>query len=112
MNPSVDGLKDRAATSPVPFNRCVLDWFGDWSDQALYQVGNEFTTRLDLDKVVFIPSAPFLSASMDVNAEPSHREAIVDSQVDSFVYTHKSVQEVNENLRNKACNKVGLFCKF
>ena len=38
MNPSTDGLKDRAATSPALFNRCVLNWFGDWSDNALYQV--------------------------------------------------------------------------
>lgn len=38
MNPSTDGLKDRAATSPALFNRCVLNWFGDWSDGALFQV--------------------------------------------------------------------------
>lgn len=38
MNPSTDGLKDRAATSPALFNRCVLNWFGDWSDTALFQV--------------------------------------------------------------------------
>jgi len=37
MNPSADGLKDRAATSPALFNRCVLNWFGDWSNSALYQ---------------------------------------------------------------------------
>ncbi|KAB7503495.1 Dynein heavy chain, cytoplasmic [Armadillidium nasatum] len=38
MNPSTDGLKDRAATSPALFNRCVLNWFGDWSNGALFQV--------------------------------------------------------------------------
>lgn len=38
MNPSSEGLKDRAATSPALFNRCVLNWFGDWSDTALFQV--------------------------------------------------------------------------
>lgn len=38
MNPSSEGLKDRAATSPALFNRCVLNWFGDWSDGALFQV--------------------------------------------------------------------------
>lgn len=30
--------------------RCVLNWFGDWSTGALYQVGKEFTSKLDLDK--------------------------------------------------------------
>lgn len=38
MNPSSDGLKDKAATSPALFNRCVLNWFGDWSLKAYFQV--------------------------------------------------------------------------
>jgi len=28
----------------------VLNWFGDWSTGALYQVGQEFTQKLDVDK--------------------------------------------------------------
>lgn len=38
MNPSADGLKDKASTSPALFNRCVLNWFGDWSLEAYFQV--------------------------------------------------------------------------
>ncbi|KAG7269475.1 LOW QUALITY PROTEIN: hypothetical protein CRUP_009988 [Coryphaenoides rupestris] len=38
MNPSSEGLKDRAATSPALFK------------QALYQVGKEFTSKMDLEK--------------------------------------------------------------
>lgn len=34
MNPPENGLASRAATSPALFNRCVLDWFSDWSNQA------------------------------------------------------------------------------
>ena len=30
--------------------RCVLNWFGDWSTGALYQVGYEFTNKVDLDR--------------------------------------------------------------
>ena len=30
--------------------RCVLNWFGDWSTSAFYQVGLEFTSRLDIDR--------------------------------------------------------------
>jgi len=30
--------------------RCVLNWFGDWSTGALYQVGKEFTSKIDLEK--------------------------------------------------------------
>ncbi|KAB0405288.1 hypothetical protein E2I00_000718, partial [Balaenoptera physalus] len=82
MNPSSEGLKDRAATSPALFNRyagpsrlcfprgrpcsqelfrdvgiffrCVLNWFGDWSTEALYQVGKEFTSKMDLEKPNYI----------------------------------------------------------
>lgn len=38
MNPSGEGLRERSSTSPALFNRCVLNWFGDWTDSALYQV--------------------------------------------------------------------------
>ena len=48
--PSSEGLKDRAARSPALFNHCVLNWFSDWSTDALYQVGYEFTNKVDLDK--------------------------------------------------------------
>jgi len=27
-----------------------LNWFGDWSTGALYQVGKEFTNKVDLEK--------------------------------------------------------------
>ena len=50
MNPFSEGLKDRAAMSPALFNHCVLNWFSDWSTDALYQVGYEFTNKVDLDK--------------------------------------------------------------
>ena len=50
MNPSEDGLKDKAATSPALFNRCVLNWFGDWGLSALFQVGKEFTLKMDLER--------------------------------------------------------------
>ena len=50
MNPSAEGLKSRAATSPALFNRCVLNWFGDWSTNALFQVGQSFTNKIDLER--------------------------------------------------------------
>ena len=50
MNPLSEGLKDRAARSPALFNYFVLNWFSDWSTDALYQVGYEFTNKVDLDK--------------------------------------------------------------
>ena len=49
MNPASADFDDRTATSPALFNRCVVDWFGDWSDKVLSQVGYEFTENLDLN---------------------------------------------------------------
>ena len=36
MNPANPDFSNRAASSPAIFNRCVIDWFGDWSDEALH----------------------------------------------------------------------------
>merc|ERR1712086_51417 len=48
MNPANEDFDNRSATSPALFNRCVIDWFGEWSSTALYQVGHEFTLKLQL----------------------------------------------------------------
>ena len=54
MNPSSPDFHNRSATSPALFNRCVLDWFGEWSNDALFQVGSEFTKNLDLDDPKYV----------------------------------------------------------
>jgi dynein heavy chain 1 len=38
MNPANPDFANRTASSPALFNRCVIDWFGDWSDDDLRQV--------------------------------------------------------------------------
>jgi hypothetical protein len=47
MNPASSDFEDRCTTSPALFNRCVVDWFGTWSTEALAQVAYEFTSRID-----------------------------------------------------------------
>ena len=49
MNPAGGDFSDRAATSPALFNRCVINWWGTWSDEALLQVAKEFTERTELE---------------------------------------------------------------
>ncbi|XP_065208173.1 dynein heavy chain, cytoplasmic isoform X2 [Planococcus citri] len=95
MNPSSEGLKDRAATSPALFNRCVLNWFGDWSDTALFQVGKEFTCRLDLDGPASWKVPDFFpSACSMVSSTPTHRNAVVNA----FVYIHQTLHKANARL--------------
>eukprot|EP00966_Prymnesium_polylepis_P324506 7380542-Prymnesium_polylepis.1 len=37
MNPTGADWQRRSATSPALFNRCVVDWFGQWSRATLLQ---------------------------------------------------------------------------
>ncbi|GAA97827.1 uncharacterized protein L969DRAFT_96169 [Mixia osmundae IAM 14324] len=81
MNPPAGGLASRAATSPALFNRCVLDWLGDWSTQALYQVGFDFSNSLDLDKPTYAPPPDLPIAYKDLEIPPTHRAALVNAMV-------------------------------
>lgn len=94
MNPSSEGLKDRAATSPALFNRCVLNWFGDWSDEALFHVGREFTAKLDIDRLNYQVPDYFPIAFENSPKSPNHREAIVNA----FVYVHQTLHLANKRL--------------
>ncbi|XP_034944602.1 dynein heavy chain, cytoplasmic isoform X1 [Chelonus insularis] len=94
MNPSTDGLKDRAATSPALFNRCVLNWFGDWSDNALFQVGKEFTSRVDLEKPSWKAPDFFPSACSLIPNPPMHRDAVINA----CVYVHQTLHKANTRL--------------
>uniref|UniRef100_A0A8C3AR66 Cytoplasmic dynein 1 heavy chain 1 n=1 Tax=Cyclopterus lumpus TaxID=8103 RepID=A0A8C3AR66_CYCLU len=97
MNPSSEGLKDRAATSPALFNRCVLNWFGDWSTEALYQVGKEFTSKMDLEKPNYkVPD--YMPVVYDkLPQPPSHREAIVNG----CVFVHQTLHQANNRLAKR-----------
>ncbi|KII86419.1 hypothetical protein PLICRDRAFT_44012 [Plicaturopsis crispa FD-325 SS-3] len=97
MNPPENGLASRAATSPALFNRCVLDWFGDWSDQAFFQVGMEFTNTLDLDLPSYAPPALFPIAYRELSMPPVHRSAVVNA----FVHVHSSLHQINQRLSRR-----------
>lgn len=97
MNPPEEGLSSKAATSPALFNRCVLNWFGDWSDQALFQVGYELTQSIDLDNPNYAApdSSPVVYQGL---ATPLvHRDAVVNA----MVYVHHSLHHFNKRLRKQ-----------
>ncbi|QQP51744.1 Dynein heavy chain_ cytoplasmiclike [Caligus rogercresseyi] len=98
MNPTSDGLKDRAATSPALFNRCVLNWFGDWSNTALYQVGKEFTLKIDLEKSNWVSPDRFPVAVLDVeDVSSSHRTAVNNA----MVYIHQTLHATNAKVAKR-----------
>jgi len=94
MNPASPDFHNRAATSPALYNRCVLDWFGEWSDQALFQVGTEFTKRVDLDNHDYIPPAYFPECSFTLPQPITQRTAVVTS----LTFVHKTISEANVRL--------------
>ncbi|KAK2746366.1 hypothetical protein FQN57_003248 [Myotisia sp. PD_48] len=94
MNPPEDGLSSKAATSPALFNRCVLNWMGDWSDQALYQVGYELTQSVDLDKPNFVSPDSIPVAYRSLTLPASHRDTVVNA----MVYVHYSLHRFNQRL--------------
>eukprot|EP00002_Diphylleia_rotans_P002763 TRINITY_DN1178_c0_g2_i14.p1 TRINITY_DN1178_c0_g2~~TRINITY_DN1178_c0_g2_i14.p1 ORF type:complete len:4518 (+),score=1049.96 TRINITY_DN1178_c0_g2_i14:77-13630(+) len=89
MNPASSDFYDRSVSSPALFNRCVVDWFGNWSMDALYQVAQEFTSTLDLDSSAHSGSG--------LAANGSFRDAVIRS----LVYVHNSIAEVNSQLLRK-----------
>lgn len=94
MNPPEDGLSSKAATSPALFNRCVLNWFGDWSDQALFQVGSELTHSVDLDRSDFVAPDSIPVAYRGLVLPASHRDTVINS----MVYVHHSLHRFNQRL--------------
>jgi dynein heavy chain 1, cytosolic len=55
MNPDSTDFNNRCTTSPALFNRCVVNWCGTWTDNALMQVGYEFTNLLDTGYISYSP---------------------------------------------------------
>ncbi|KAI9713200.1 MAG: Dynein heavy chain, cytoplasmic [Bogoriella megaspora] len=97
MNPPKEGLSSKAATSPALFNRCVLNWFGDWSDQALFQVGKELTQSVDLDRANWTAPDTIPAAYRALPAPPSHRETVVNAMVSM----HYSLHTFNARLQKQ-----------
>ncbi|EAT84014.2 hypothetical protein SNOG_08846 [Parastagonospora nodorum SN15] len=104
MNPPEEGLSSKAATSPALFNRCVLNWFGDWSDQALYQVSSELTQSIDLDRPHYIAPDSIPVAYRGLSLPPSHRESVVNA----MVAVHHSLRSKNEKLQKTQNRKMYL----
>ena len=92
MNPASPDFSNRTASSPALFNRCVIDWFGDWTDSALNQVASDYTRFLVPEEKCFIPG------------EYSNANSRKQGLVNSLVNFHLKVVETNSNLRKK--NKI------
>jgi dynein heavy chain 1 len=94
MNPSNEDFDNRNATAPALYNRCVVDWFGEWSSMALYQVGHEFTQDMRLSDgppgTAYVEPEGFEEEDMKkpmMMGSLSERDCVVST----LVFIHESV---------------------
>ena len=104
MNPANSDFSNRSASSPALFNRCVIDWFGDWADEGLLQVAEEFTKYLDIQATSF--SRP-IEAAPPQTVEPGEKVAKRNDPKNELlaqciVDCHLSVRNLNLKLSKSA----------
>lgn len=100
MNPANADFSNRSASSPALFNRCVIDWFGDWADDGLLQVAKEFTKYLDIQSSSFTKSVDMGNMKQEPGqkrSDPKH-ELLCQCIVDM----HISVRDLNTKLSKSA----------
>ncbi|KAI4840996.1 dynein heavy chain [Plasmodium brasilianum] len=98
MNPANPDFANRQATSPALFNRCVIDWFGDWPYGALLQVASEFIFNLDL------PDKNFHMAYIEdvaIKGKIKYKDNKSYFLSKAIVEIHNSVVRVNNILMKK-----------
>jgi dynein heavy chain 1 len=103
MNPTEGKLAAKASSSPALFNRCILNWMGDWDIQAFYQVAHENLQYLDLDGS-FTPPATFKPAH--ITEKPY---TIKDAVVDMAYHIHVSTAKLNDSVRIKVNGASGIY---
>ena len=74
-------------------NRCVLNWFGDWSNDALFQVGREFTIKVDLERSSWMAPDFFpVAVPNQEGVSANHRNAVINA----MVYVHQTLHKTNQ----------------
>lgn len=102
MNPPDSDLASQATASPALFNRCVLNWMGDWSDETLYQIAQALTEKLNIDRSDFSLPESFTSVSPHLESPTTFRGSVVNN----IVYAHKSVANLDESIQSYMQTKV------
>jgi hypothetical protein len=89
MNPLSPDFSNRAASSPALYNRCVIDWFGDWSRDGLFQVAKKLTELVECRQENY---------SKD-NLNP---DEMYKCLVDSITSYHMIIKDLNDKLSKNA----------
>ncbi|RYH29526.1 AAA family ATPase, partial [archaeon] len=99
MNPLSADFSSRCTTSPALFNRCVVDWFGTWSKEALIQVGYEFTKQLDTGYTEFsVPNHPSQTLMEVVEVVQADDISLREAVVAALVNIHNTAKSIATNV--------------
>ena len=100
MNPASADFGSRCTTSPALFNRCVVDWFGTWSTNALAQVAHAFTMQLDTGYTPYkAPAKPPQELELVLSHTRQDTASLSDAVVAALMCIHHSVKQVSAKLR-------------
>jgi len=50
MNPDNSGFTSRTASSPAIYNRCVIDWFGQWDVSTFKYIADARLKHIDVNE--------------------------------------------------------------
>lgn len=74
-----NGKSAQFQSSPALFNRCVVNWMGNWSSESLHEVASNILSEIPLDQSDFIAPATLIPHTD--HAVQTYRDAVVDSLV-------------------------------
>jgi dynein heavy chain 1 len=100
MNPASADFGSRCTTSPALFNRCVVDWFGTWSANALAQVARAFTLQLDTGYTQYT-APPRHTPELELVLSHTGQDAptLSEAVVAALMCVHNSVKHVAAKLK-------------
>eukprot|EP00052_Salpingoeca_macrocollata_P029602 m.302295 g.302295 ORF g.302295 m.302295 type:complete len:4671 (+) comp22998_c0_seq14:51-14063(+) len=98
MVPMENGLQGKTNTSPALFNRCVMDWYGDWPNNALFRVAEELSKRIDgLETMAYECPASFPSACPEISQAATLHMAVVNA----CMFVHHTARQAANRMRKR-----------
>ncbi|CBH12406.1 dynein heavy chain, cytosolic, putative [Trypanosoma brucei gambiense DAL972] len=90
-DPSTKEFADRVVTSPALFNRCTINWLGEWDRTTRAQLAQKLTQNMD---VMFSCRESFSGS------EDTSRKALTEA----LSAIHEATEEVNSTARQRNAN--------
>lgn len=87
INDPNDPNSPQIITSPALFNRCVLNWMGDWSTKSVIQVSEKLLLSVPIDKSDYVPpQEPISNLSIDLK---TYRDAVINTILHIYTGSHQ-----------------------